>query len=62
MTWTRTLDLLRDATIYLFFALSGLIDILVYYCGYSVLPEGIQSLLLCLAFGVEGLLFSNHIR
>ena len=52
----------RYATIYLFFALSGLVDILVYYCGYSVLPEGIQSFLLSLAFGVEGFLFTTHVR
>jgi hypothetical protein len=55
-------SVLRDSTMYLFFALSGLVDILVYYCGYSVLPEGIQSFLLSLAFGVEGFLFSSHIR
>ena len=34
---------IRYATIYLFFALSGLMDIVVYYCGYTVLPEGIQG-------------------
>ena len=34
---------IRYATIYLFFALSGLMDIVVYYCGYAVLPEGIQG-------------------
>ncbi len=52
----------RYATVYLFFALSGLVDILVYYCGYSVLPEGIQSFILSLAFSVEALLFAMRLR
>ena len=37
---------IRYATIYLFFALSGLMDIVVYYCGYAVLPGGIQVCIL----------------
>lgn len=53
---------LRYATIYLFFALSGLTDILVYYCGYSILPEGVQSLILSLAFSVEALMFAMRLR
>ena len=53
---------LRYATIYLFFALSGLTDILVYYCGYSILPEGIQSFILSTAFAAEALLFALRLR
>ncbi|XP_040575587.1 transmembrane protein 45B [Lepeophtheirus salmonis] len=53
---------IRHATIYLFFALSGLTDILVYYCGYSILPEGIQSFILSVAFAIEGLIFSMRLR
>ena len=53
---------IRYATIYLFFALSGLMDVVVYYCGYSVLPEGIQSFILSLAFIVEGVMFSLRLR
>jgi hypothetical protein len=53
---------IRYATIYLFFALSGLVDILVYYCGYTILPEGVQSFILSLAFVVEGLTFAMRLR
>eukprot|EP00095_Tigriopus_kingsejongensis_P003260 maker-scaffold69_size418775-snap-gene-3.22 protein:Tk03260 transcript:maker-scaffold69_size418775-snap-gene-3.22-mRNA-1 annotation:"hypothetical protein HELRODRAFT_95099" len=53
---------IRYATIYLFFALSGLVDILVYYCGYSILPEGIQSMILSLSFIIEGLLYTMRLR
>lgn len=53
---------IRYATIYLFFALSGLVDILVYYCGYSILPEGIQSMSLSLSFIVEGILYAMRLR
>ncbi len=53
---------IRYATIYLFFAVSGLMDILVYYCGYDVLPEGVQSFILSLAFVVEGLTFAMRLR
>eukprot|EP00094_Tigriopus_californicus_P007463 TCALIF_07185-PA protein Name:"Similar to tmem45b Transmembrane protein 45B (Xenopus laevis)" AED:0.03 eAED:0.03 QI:0/0.66/0.5/0.75/1/1/4/103/439 len=53
---------IRYATIYLFFALSGLVDILVYYCGYSILPEGIQSMSLSLSFIVEGVLYAMRLR
>eukprot|EP00090_Calanus_glacialis_P004982 TRINITY_DN13800_c0_g1_i2.p1 TRINITY_DN13800_c0_g1~~TRINITY_DN13800_c0_g1_i2.p1 ORF type:complete len:336 (-),score=13.13 TRINITY_DN13800_c0_g1_i2:30-1037(-) len=44
-------------TMYGFFLISGLIDLLVYFCGYLVLPEGIQSLILSFCFIVEGLAF-----
>ena len=53
---------IRLATIYLFFALSGLTDILVFYCGYSVLPEGVQSFILSLAFSAEAVMFGSTIR
>ena len=37
-------------------------DVVVYYCGYSILPEGIQSFILALAFIVEGIMFSLRLR
>ena len=43
--------------IYLFFFLSGTTDLLVFYCGYSLLPEGIQSFILSTSFAVEGLTY-----
>jgi len=54
-----TLDQNDDAsrhghvTVFLFLALSGLADVLVYYCGYAALPEGVQSFCLALAFAVQ---------
>jgi len=44
-------------TMYGFFLVSGVIDLLVFFCGYLVLPEGIQSLILSFCFVVEGLTF-----
>jgi len=44
-------------TMYGFFLISGVIDLLVFSCGYLVLPEGIQSLILSFCFVVEGLAF-----
>lgn len=41
--------------IYIFFTLSGTVDLLVFYCGYSLLPEGLQSFILAATFGVETL-------
>ena len=32
-------------------------DIFLFYCGYSVLPEGIQSFLLAVSFSVEAICF-----
>jgi len=44
-------------TMYGFFLISGVIDLLVFFCGYLVLPEGIQSLILSFCFIVEALTF-----
>jgi len=44
-------------TMYGFFLISGVIDLLVFFCGYLILPEGIQSLILSFCFVVEGLTF-----
>lgn len=44
-------------SLYLFFLLSGLIDVLIFFCGYTVLPEGIQSFILALAFTMEAVVF-----
>jgi len=50
---------LMIVSLYGFFLISGLIDLLVYFCGYLVLPEGIQSLILSFCFVVEGLTFHS---
>jgi len=50
-------ELLLLLSIYLFFLLSGLVDIVVFYCGYTILPEGIQSFILTLAFAMEAVVF-----
>ena len=39
--------------IYIFFSLSGMVDLLVFYYGYSLLPEGLQSFILAASFAVE---------
>ena len=41
--------------IYIFFILSGTTDLLVFYCGYSLLPEGLQSFILAASFAVESI-------
>jgi len=53
---------IRLTTMYLFFALSGLVDILVFYCGYSVLPEGVQSFILSLAFASSAVMFGSTMK
>jgi len=50
-------ELLLLLSIYLFFLLSGLVDVVVFYCGYTILPEGIQSFILTLAFAMEAVVF-----
>lgn len=44
------------ATIYVFFAISGLVDVLVFYSPDSM-PLGIENFGLCLSFIIEGLVF-----
>lgn len=48
------------ATVYLFFALSGLVDVLVFYCPYTM-PFGLDKFSLFLAFSMEGLMFNLHL-
>jgi len=48
------------ATVYLFFALSGLVDVLVFYCPYTM-PMGLEKFALSLAFFMEGLIFKLHL-
>ena len=50
-------EILLLLSLYLFFLLSGLVDVVVFYCGYSILPEGIQSFILTLAFAMEAVIF-----
>ena len=50
-------ELLLLLSIYLFFLLSGLVDVVVFYCGYTILPEGIQSFILTLAFAMEAVVY-----
>lgn len=48
------------ASIYMFFALSGLADVLVHYCPLAV-PSGMDRFVLALAFAIEGLMFHLHL-
>jgi len=50
-------EILLLLSLYLFFLLSGLVDVVVFYCGYSILPEGIQSFILTLAFAMEAVIY-----
>ncbi|XP_072282739.1 transmembrane protein 45B-like [Pyxicephalus adspersus] len=47
-------------TMYIFFSLSGLVDILTY--SPLKIPQGLDRLTLALAFSLEGLLMYNHVR
>jgi len=51
------LSSLKIITLYGFFAISGLVDLLIFSFGYLVLPEGIQSLILSFCFVVESFVF-----
>ena len=44
-------------SIYVMFLISGIVDVFLFYCGYSVLPEGIQSFILASSFSVEAICF-----
>jgi hypothetical protein len=48
------------ATIYLFFAISGLVDILVFYCPQTM-PIGVENFAIALSFIIEGLMFKLHL-
>ena len=43
--------------VYIFFLISGAVDILIFYHGYRLLPEGLQSLLLSASFSVAALCY-----
>ena len=43
--------------VYIFFLISGVVDILIFYHGYRLLPEGLQSLLLSASFSVTALCY-----
>ncbi|CAG7835390.1 unnamed protein product [Allacma fusca] len=49
------------ATVYLFFAISGLVDVLTFYCPYAI-PYGLNHFSLALAFTIEGLMFCLHLQ
>lgn len=44
-------------SMYVMFLISGIMDIFLFFCGYSVLPEGIQSFILAVCFSVEAICF-----
>lgn len=44
-------------SMYVMFIISGTLDVFLFYCGYSVLPEGIQSFILAASFSVEVICF-----
>jgi len=46
-------------SMYAFFLISGIVDVFVFYCGYSVIPEGIQSFILAVSFFVEATCFNT---
>ena len=48
------------ATVYLFFATSGLVDVLVYSCPHTM-PHGVDKVTLALGFIIEGLMFQLHL-
>ena len=50
----------QHATIFFFFGLSGVVDILVYH--RVLLPKGIEYVMMTLAFIIEGLLFKFHLH
>ncbi|XP_014664451.1 PREDICTED: transmembrane protein 45B-like isoform X2 [Priapulus caudatus] len=50
----------QHSSMYFFFALSGAIDVLVFY--RVALPAGIDYVALCLGFFIEGLLFVQHLH
>ena len=49
------------ATVYLFFAISGLVDVLTFYCPHAI-PYGLNHFSLAMAFTIEGLMFCLHLR
>lgn len=44
-------------SMYVMFLISGIVDVFLFYCGYTVLPEGIQSFILAISFSVEAICF-----
>ena len=44
-------------SIYIMFIISGFADIFLFYWGYTVFPEGIQSFILSTCFAVEAICF-----
>ena len=48
---------LLTINIFIFFLISGVVDILIFYHGYRLLPEGLQSLLLSVSFSVTALVY-----
>ena len=48
--------------LYLFFIVSAIIDLLIFYNGYTIIPEGLQSFILSGCFTVEFLCFYTIIE
>ena len=47
--------------VYIFFIISGLTDIIIFYNGYKLIPEGLQSLILSGTFSVSALCYYSLI-
>ena len=47
--------------IYIFFTISGLTDLIIFYNGYKMIPEGLQSLILAGCFTVTSLSYASMI-
>ena len=44
-------------SMYVMFIISGLVDVFLFYCGYSIFPEGIQSFILAASFFGEAICY-----
>ncbi|CAL1543055.1 unnamed protein product [Lymnaea stagnalis] len=55
-----SMGIIQHATMYFFFMLSGVVDVVMHY-GVP-LPQGCDYVSVMLAFTVEGLLFANHLH
>ncbi|BFZ10162.1 hypothetical protein BsWGS_13201 [Bradybaena similaris] len=54
------MGIVQHATMYFFFTISGVVDLLIYFG--APLPPGADYISVALAFLVEGLLFANHLH
>ena len=58
---TKDGNVLLLINVYIFFIISGLTDIIIFYNGYKLIPEGLQSLILSGCFAVSALCYYSLI-